>query len=205
MTTHRLFRYTSFCLRLAFSLFCASSGICQQGETRTQREILGNAEKEFEFGGVVTDQTITRLIKIAEDSLTNDSVKVEIIRFFGRASCNKCITYLFVHMNDRFYYGDGNSDIDQANFIAAWSTLLNIARNKHNRWNLFPFIFNELKREPKDEDYFSALYPILIFNTDKNTIRCIFEFELNEATSQWSNMRNYIYEDNLRLILKRLN
>jgi hypothetical protein len=226
MKPHLLFHSISYFLALATFIFCTSIGICQQRKivvsfdpetyeekfqiiydtiTPLQREILHNAYSQMDFHGVVSDSIITKLITIADDSLTIDSVKVEIVRFFGRACCNKCITYLFVHMNDRFNYGEGVSDTDQMNYTAAWSTLLKIASDKHYRWYLFPFIFNELKRETKYEEYFSALYPILIFNADKNTIRCIFEFELNEAISQWYNMRNYIYEDNLRHLLKRLN
>jgi len=204
MTAWRLLHSIRYWLGLASFLFCAANGICQQLEMSIQRAVLTNAEKEFEFGRVVADSAIVKLISIVDDPLTDDSVKVEVIYFFGRYCCDKCITYLIEHIEDPFNYGDGQSDIDQANYMANWSILMGIADGKGDRRHLLPLSLDVLKRHEVSKNYILYLASILCLSSDKKTVKGIIEFELNEIRSNFRTLSSYTYENNLLLLLKQL-
>lgn len=115
MKNRRLPYSIRFCLGLASFLFCASSGIGQQNETRIQREILIKAEKQLALCKAVADSTIDRLISISNDSSTIDSVKVEIVYLFGDCLVINVQNILSSILRIPISYGIGASGIDQFN------------------------------------------------------------------------------------------
>ena len=100
---------------------------------------------------------VISLIRMKEDSLIEDSVKVEIIYFLANAACDTCLLYLLNHINDRFNYGSGSSDIDQFNYTACWLLLARVAERENTKWRVLSAIFRSFETKTWDDFSLSIL------------------------------------------------
>lgn len=148
----------------------------------------------------VIDSVVLSLIQIKEDSLTNDSVKVEIVYFLAELACDTCLLYLIEHMNDRFNYGLGTSDIDQFNYLACWGMLAKLSKQDNTKWKVLAAIFYSLKMQPRDDMFYEFLLPVVLSITSKEAMKAIVEDKLAEISTKW----NKIYTKNLTQLLEGL-
>ncbi len=173
-----------------------------QTSSAQERLVIKNAQIGLAEHASSSDSIIQSLIRIADDSLTIDSIKVEIVHFLGKTACDLCITYLIEHINDQFDYGDGISEIDQANLNACWVALGSIAHNKVKKWKLLTPIFNALRYKQQKDQFIRSLSEIFEFISDKKTAESILQFELKQS-AEYS--VNRIYKNNLLLMLEAIN
>lgn len=185
-----------FLLSLVLSSFFLYGTVFSQ-----QREILKLAQSQLEEGQNVSDSIINDLIKIANDTLSSDSLKVEIVYLFGALCCDTCLAYLIEHVNDRFSYGNGVSEKDQYNATACYSVLVDISYENNRRWKLLQPIFNSLQQNERKEIFIIEINRFMYYIFGKSIAKAIFQYELEENRRKPG--KNIIYEKNLLTLLKQ--
>ena len=168
---------------------------------RGRTEVLRIASKQLERHRNVSDSIIVELIKITNDTLSSDSLKVEIVYLFGKLCCDTCLAYLIEHVNDRFDYGRGISDIDQDNATACYSILVDISYDKKQKWKLLQFVFNSLRHKEQKETFIIKVNRLIYYIFGKGIAKEIIQYELEENKRKPG--RDLIYEKNLLNLLKQ--
>lgn len=183
-------------LLISYLFFVISFDLtAQKGrEKLSEAAILLNQHKK------IADSTVTALIQIKEDRLTKDSVKVEIVHFLADLACDTCLLYLIEHMDDRFNYGSGGSDVDQFNYIACLGLLAQLAEQDNTKWKILASIFQSLKLKNREDAFFSNVRIIALTVTSKTIIKSIIEDELSNSSTRL----NKIYVKNLTGLLERI-
>lgn len=180
------------CLLYAFS----DGAAAQSG-----RLALANAAALIQQEQKAVDSTVHALIRIKEDRLTTDSVKVEIVHFLAKLACDSCLLYLIDHMNDRFNYGSGSADIDQYNWTACWSLLTSLGNREPTKWKVLAAVFRSLQTKPRDDSYFDFIVSVLVSVTPKTVVKSIVEARLADNYIRFDR----VYIQNLKRLQVELN
>ncbi|MBK7936959.1 MAG: hypothetical protein IPJ82_07595 [Lewinellaceae bacterium] len=164
-----------------------------------KQSILVSAQEQIKHQQYISDSIISKLIKISNDTLSSDSIRVDIILFFAKVACDSCLKHLVENIDERYNYGEGISDLDQSREFACLTSLIGIALNQKDKWRLVSPCFNSLRSE-RPPPFVSYIRRVLVEITSKKAIKEIIEDEL------WKNRNklNYIYEKNLKQILNEL-
>ncbi|MBK6994416.1 MAG: hypothetical protein IPH31_05655 [Lewinellaceae bacterium] len=102
-------------------------------------------KKELKGQKISSDSLNEFLIDIIQNKSNNDSLRVSAVHVLASLKSDTGIIFLLSHLTYAFNYGDGMSDVDQANYLSSWSALMNITGDYEFRWRLFhiAFIFCE--------------------------------------------------------------
>lgn len=183
-------------LFLFYIFFASSFNVSAQfgRERLIEADILLKQQKK------IADSTVILLIQTKEDAQTNDSIKVEIVYFLAQLACDTCLAYLVEHVDDRFDYGSGGSDVDQFNFTACWGLLLQLSEQENAKWRTLSAILFSLKIKPRDDNFYGFIIPVALRITSKAAIRSIIEDKLSKNSTK----RNKVYTKNLTQFLENL-
>jgi hypothetical protein len=163
-------------------------------------------QKKLSSEEILSDSLKYKLIEIISDKSNNDSLRVDAVRLLARLKCDTCISFLIEHINDRFNYGTGDSETDQATEIACWSALLTVGKDYNFRWHLFQLCITALHMSERDDLSLELLLGVLnqVISREelKNTL--IEERRKNNA-NYFSASPSKIYEINIDKLLIILN
>ena len=182
-------------------IICIFYSFSDGAAAQVGRIALANAAALMQQEQKAVDSTVNALIRIKEDSLTTDSVKVEIVHFLAKLACDTCLLYLIDHMNDRFNYGSGSADIDQYNWTACWSLLTSLGNREPTRWKVFAAVFRSLQTKPRDDSYFDFIVSVLVSVTPEAALKSIVAARLADINIQFDR----VYIQNLKRLQVELN
>ena len=131
---------------------------------------LQSLEEKFAAQQILSDTIIYYIETIITDKSNNDSLRVAAVHLLYRIKCDRCISFLLHHINDRFSYGNGNSELDQANYTACWTDLLKIADIPSHRWKLFSQCLYSLQTLDRDDMFMNLILTILLKITSKEVL-----------------------------------
>ncbi len=181
---------------LFFFVFLATS-LVSKGQSST---FLSYAKQRFYDQSALPDPILDSIFFIIENKSNSDSLRVDAVHFLYEIKCDSCITFLLDHVNDRFIYGNGNSELDQVNYTACWTDLLKLSRDDKYRWKVFSAYLYSIQNKERDEVYSQFLIPILLNVTSKEAIIAVLKEEFKKNNLKYS-YKNLIYEKNINSIL----
>ena len=160
----------------------------------------------------IKDEEIFRLMDIINAKTESDSERVDAVYLLDKINCDTCVLFLINHINEMFDYGEGISELDQMNFMACWSVLINRhaswAVNRPDdiveRWRLFSLCLKSLHEFERDEKFLMLLIDIFSRGNSKDMYRVILLDEMKRNKSRFR-AKSTIYDVNLSNILRLLN
>jgi len=160
-------------------------------------------EKELKGQKNSKDSLNYFLIDIIENKSNNDSLRVSAVHVLASLRSDTGIIFLLSHLTYTFNYGDGISDLDQENYLACWSALMNTSGGYDYRWRLFSNCIYILQTINQDKVSIKYLLSIMLKSTSKESLKSILKDELRKNSLLYQD-RNQLYEKNLNNLLSNM-